>query len=71
MARQGAKVLEKTCVERAGAHGVMLQVLSSAPEEPIGSDLPGTMVSANKTTLRVRFDSALVYNAPRFAGVMS
>ncbi|MGB1076913.1 MAG: hypothetical protein ACPG05_01285 [Bdellovibrionales bacterium] len=56
MARAGAKVLEKTCVERSMAHEVFLQVLSSRSEVPVGSVLPGTIVSSAPSQLKSQGD---------------
>ncbi len=52
MAQEGAKVLDRACVERAKNAGLIVQVLSSASHVPVGSDLPGTILSSELSRLK-------------------
>ncbi len=61
MASQGAKVLQTRSVELAMKHRVRLQVLSSFAN-PVGSDLPGTLVVDEEEVLEQEVVSGIAYS---------
>ncbi|HCQ71140.1 MAG: aspartate kinase [Alphaproteobacteria bacterium] len=62
LASLGAKVLQTRSVEVAMKNNVNLQVLCSFGEE-IGSDLPGTLLTANEDDMETKIVSGVAYQA--------
>ncbi|MBM3559343.1 MAG: aspartate kinase [Alphaproteobacteria bacterium] len=61
MASLGAKVLQTRSVELAKIHGVRVQVLSSF-DEPVGSDIPGTLVLDEDEIMEHEVVSGVTYS---------
>lgn len=62
LASLGAKVLQTRSVEVAMKNDVNLQVLCSFDDE-IGSDLPGTLLTANEDDMKTKIVSGVAYQA--------
>lgn len=61
MASVGAKVLQTRSVELAAKEGMSLQVLSSF-EAPVGSDLPGTLVTREDNVVEEELVTGITYS---------
>ncbi len=61
MSSLGAKVLQSRSVEMAMKHGVPVQVLSTFAE-PVGSDLPGTLVTKEEDIMEQQLVNGVTYS---------